>query len=270
MSFKDKVRANSVLNLETSGVIMGRIVEDEVVLICNIVVPEQIISSNHTEVTPSGEESLSSFMISNNCHAVGFIHTHPQYDTLPSSVDLHNLFTYQKLSKHYISVIQSVRDKTEDIWQLSEEGMEEIGMCNKKSFHDDHNDEVTGRIKENLFLKAQHVTQSSRYSGKVKILGVQLVKNKKQDGQIEYKKTKVNMDPQHEFLEISPPSMRCNTGLQSIRTNTELLLRIPHIAYQYGRSEGNLGDDPLENNHTTEDVHSESQPRELGDVSLNK
>ena len=273
-SFKDKVRQNSAMELETCGVIMGRLMgeenENRTYVVCNIVVPEQIVSSDHTEVTQVGNESLINFMVANQCQSVGLYHTHPMYDTLPSSVDLHNQYSHHNMFKEYISVIQSVRDNNTDIWQLSEDGMDQMKTCQKTSFHVDHEDKNTGRINKKLFHKASHVVYSQRHNASVKIIGAQYTKHTEANGQISFKKTKVNVDQRNDFLEMPPPVSTFNSGLLSKRTNTQLLLSRPAVSYQVGRGEisleslesgnfGAAGAEAIENQEVLQTEHGEER-----------
>ena len=95
---------------------MGRKNTDGTYTATNIVIPEQVVSSVKTEFTEEGLNSLFKFTSENKCQMVGYIHTHPDYDSSPSSIDLHNMAEWINDFPPFLSIIVSIKENNYKVW----------------------------------------------------------------------------------------------------------------------------------------------------------
>ena len=73
-SFRDKVRQNTSIHLETCGNILGRFNSDcNNYIVTNIIIPEQIVQTDRTELTDQGNVSLVNFNIDNQTITLGIL-----------------------------------------------------------------------------------------------------------------------------------------------------------------------------------------------------
>ena len=104
-AFKEISEPNTIRNLkkETGGLLLGRKLEDKYI-IDTLLIPKQNGYTDYFETT-------NEYEIQNFCNSdpdlllLGIIHTHPGFDALLSSVDLHMLHRYTRENPSVISIV---------------------------------------------------------------------------------------------------------------------------------------------------------------------
>ena len=95
---------NSANKIETGGLLAGIIVESQYFKVTNLLIPKQIGQNDYWEA--SDEVEIQNYFASNELILLGCIHTHPPpWTSFLSSVDLHQLFDFQKDNPSLVSIV---------------------------------------------------------------------------------------------------------------------------------------------------------------------
>ena len=130
---------NTARNVETCGILVGRIVKGE--LVCDrLLVPNQTGSSD--TCTTTNEDEIWEYCSSKELCTFGWIHTHPSQTCFLSSVDLHTQCGYQSVLDEAIAIVLSPsHSPSQGVYRLchpSPPGLAELQRCRKTGFHPDH------------------------------------------------------------------------------------------------------------------------------------
>lgn len=133
--FMDFVKRNTFANLETSGLLCGKLSETNSITITDILIPDQKISSNCCKII--NEHAIIKYIDNNNLYIIGWIHTHPRQACFLSSIDLHTQFVYQQLLPEAIAVVIAPESSPSmGIFRLTKDtGMTTIQNCKESGFH---------------------------------------------------------------------------------------------------------------------------------------
>ena len=93
---------NTRKNLETCGVLAGRLSHDTFTL-TTLIVPKQTSTSD--TVAMLNEEEIFDVQDGRELLTLGWIHTHPTQQCFMSSVDLHTQYPYQLLLAEAIAIV---------------------------------------------------------------------------------------------------------------------------------------------------------------------
>ena len=95
---------NTVLNLETCGILCG-ILKSDALFITRLVIPAQTATSDTCEMTDEGEVELFEYCEKEDVMVLGWIHTHPTQRCFMSSRDLHTQVGYQVMMRESVAVV---------------------------------------------------------------------------------------------------------------------------------------------------------------------
>ncbi|CAK8672732.1 unnamed protein product [Clavelina lepadiformis] len=157
--FMKCAEANTCKNIETCGVLFGKLANEEFV-ITHILIPHQIGAPDSCDTTR--EEDMWDFQDQYNGICLGWIHSHPSQTAFLSSVDLHTHYPYQCLMPESVAIVCSGKFNEVGYFMLTpDHGMNVIGNCRKIGFHPHPSNPA-------LFEACDHVKVSS--SQKVEIV----------------------------------------------------------------------------------------------------
>lgn len=100
--FLDLAAHNTRRNLETCGVLAGKLSHDEFT-ITTLIIPKQTATSD--TVAMLNEEEILEVADQRDLMTLGWIHTHPTQQCFMSSVDLHTHFPYQLLMAEALAIV---------------------------------------------------------------------------------------------------------------------------------------------------------------------
>lgn len=100
--FLDHAASNTQKNLETCGVICGKLMSNAL-FVSHLVIPEQIATSDTCETV--NEVALFEYCEAEDLIVLGWIHTHPTQTCFMSSRDLHTHFGYQMMLAESIAIV---------------------------------------------------------------------------------------------------------------------------------------------------------------------
>jgi len=146
---------NTKSDIETCGILTGKIDTNGNHKITHVIIPKQNATSN-TVYTVS-EEELIDVQEKHGLITLGWIHTHPSQTCFLSSVDLHCQLSYQIMLPNAIAIVHAPKDKTLT-FSLTKKGLETLSSCNCQGFH--------RHSVEGLYEEAKHVTTSGKYKAK--------------------------------------------------------------------------------------------------------
>uniref|UniRef100_A0A1B6DP92 MPN domain-containing protein n=1 Tax=Clastoptera arizonana TaxID=38151 RepID=A0A1B6DP92_9HEMI len=139
---------NTIKNVETCGILAGKLDHDHLV-ITHLILPRQHGSSD--SCTMENEEQICEYSDSRELLTLGWIHTHPTQSAFLSSVDLHTHFSYQLMMPEAIAVVCAPKYNDTKVFCLTPYyGLDFIKSCQKVGFHP-HPSEPP------LFMVAEHV-----------------------------------------------------------------------------------------------------------------
>lgn len=101
-TFSQLAAPNTRRNLETCGVLAGRLSHDQFT-ITTLIIPRQTATSD--TVAMLGEEEIFAVQDERDLMTLGWIHTHPTQQCFMSSVDLHTHFPYQLLMAEAVAIV---------------------------------------------------------------------------------------------------------------------------------------------------------------------
>ena len=129
---------NSNMKIETGG-LLGGIVEDSVAFkVTTLVIPKQNGKSDYWEAID--EVAIQTYFTNHGLILLGCIHSHPPpWTSFLSSVDLHQLFDFQKENSSSISIVVAPAHMPTDVpafgYSLTDMGLTVISDCRKKGVH---------------------------------------------------------------------------------------------------------------------------------------
>ena len=126
-TFLSVAQTNTTVNVETCGILAGRMSKD-MFTISHLIIPKQTGTSD--SCTTQGEEELFEIQDKENLITLGWIHTHPSQTAFLSSVDLHTQLSYQLMLPEAIAIVCSPRYNETGFFVLTPEyGLDYIGNC---------------------------------------------------------------------------------------------------------------------------------------------
>lgn len=129
---------NSINKIETGGLLAG-IIEDSVHFkVTTLVIPKQNGRSDYWEAI--NEAEIQTYFSNNGLLLLGCIHTHPPpWTSFLSSVDLHQLFDFQKDNPSAVSIVIAPAHMPTNIpaygYSLTDMGLTVLADCRKKGVH---------------------------------------------------------------------------------------------------------------------------------------
>ena len=138
-AFLGVAHANTARNVETCGILAGKIVKGE--LVCDrLLVPHQTGSSD--TCTTTNEDEIWEYCTSNSLCTFGWVHTHPSQSCFLSSVDLHTQCGYQSVLDEAVAIVLSPHHSPATgcfrLCHPSPPGLAELQRCRKRGFHHEH------------------------------------------------------------------------------------------------------------------------------------
>ncbi|ORX68822.1 Mov34-domain-containing protein [Linderina pennispora] len=128
---------NTQQNLETCGVLCGKVVPgQETLVVTTLIIPKQKATSD--TCTTENEEELVVTQMQLELLTLGWIHTHPSQTCFMSSLDLHTHFSYQQFMPEAIAIVCSPKyDPRYGVFRLTDpSGMDVIKSCKQEAaFH---------------------------------------------------------------------------------------------------------------------------------------
>ncbi|XP_033644092.1 STAM-binding protein-like [Asterias rubens] len=126
-------RENTTLNLETCGILAGKLAQDAFT-ITHIVVPKQTSTSDSCTALNEGE--IFDVMDSRDLLTLGWIHTHPTQTAFMSSIDLHTHCPYQIMMAEAIAIVCAPTHNQTGYFSLTQDhGLQFISNCKEVGFH---------------------------------------------------------------------------------------------------------------------------------------
>ena len=124
---------NTLNNIETGGLLFGEL-QHNTYVVDKLVIPKQVGRDDYWNTTD--ETEIATFQLYNpSLILLRTIHTHPRWNSIPSSVDLHQQFDIQKDNKSAIGIILGAEEIDCPIISILQEGMEVLGACGQRGFH---------------------------------------------------------------------------------------------------------------------------------------
>ncbi|KAJ6649929.1 STAM-binding protein-like A [Pseudolycoriella hygida] len=129
---------NTANNVETCGILAGRLAQNQL-LITHVIVPKQNGTSD--SCTTMNEEDIFDIQDQQNLITLGWIHTHPSQTAFLSSVDLHTHCSYQIMMPEAIAIVCAPKYQETGFFCLTPNyGLEFIARCRQTGFHPHPND----------------------------------------------------------------------------------------------------------------------------------
>ncbi|XP_062542274.1 STAM-binding protein [Armigeres subalbatus] len=139
---------NTLSNVETCGILAGRLTQNKL-LITHVIVPKQRGTSD--SCTTMNEEDIFNYQDQHNLITLGWIHTHPSQTAFLSSVDLHTHCSYQMMLEEAIAIVCSPKFQETGFFCLTPNyGLDYISQCRLTGFHPHPADPP-------LFMEAPHI-----------------------------------------------------------------------------------------------------------------
>ncbi|KAI9251326.1 hypothetical protein EDC94DRAFT_622118 [Helicostylum pulchrum] len=154
-SFLNIARFNTSINVETCGILSGKLKNNEL-FVTSLLIPNQEGTSD-TCITKD-EEAIFDYQDKNGLLTLGWIHTHPSQTCFLSSVDLHTHCSYQLMLPEAVAIVCAPNNNPDfGVFRLtSPEGLKEITNCKATSSFHPHPD--TSILYQN---ECQHVRLNS-------------------------------------------------------------------------------------------------------------
>lgn len=157
-NFLSLAEANTLRNVETCGVLAGKLSQHKL-LVTHLLVPKQCGTSD--SCTTQQEEELFDYQDKLDLVTIGWIHTHPTQTAFLSSVDLHTHCSYQLMMPEAVAIVCAPKYDETGFFTLSpNHGLSYIANCHQSGFHP-HPKEPP------LFQNADHVTLENSMAIKV-------------------------------------------------------------------------------------------------------
>ncbi|GAB5585855.1 hypothetical protein Unana1_00755 [Umbelopsis nana] len=133
--FLDIASKNTKNNLETCGILCGRLKSNELT-ITTLLIPKQTSTSD--TCTTENEEEVFEYQDKHDLLTLGWIHTHPTQSCFMSSVDLHTHCSYQLMLPEAIAIVCAPKHNPNyGIFRLTDPpGLDVITRCREpRAFH---------------------------------------------------------------------------------------------------------------------------------------
>lgn len=155
LKFLTIAQNNTDKNLETCGLLTGKLQHDQLV-VTHLIVPKQKGTSDNCVM--ENEEDVCVEVEKRELFTLGWIHTHPSQTAFLSSIDLHTQFGYQVMMPEAVAVVCApTYDQNKTFWLTPNHGMEVIRDCSLTGFHPHPNDPP-------IFVEAEHCRLDSSVS----------------------------------------------------------------------------------------------------------
>lgn len=159
--FLKVAHANTARNLETCGILCGKLSRNAF-FVTHLMIPPQESTSDTCQTT--NEELLFEQIDENDLFVLGWIHTHPTQTCFMSSVDLHTQNSYQIMLPEAVALVCAPQHNPNfGIFRLSDPpGVDIIKNCNRGGFHP--------HTEDNIYNNARHAMVKSGLPFKMKDL----------------------------------------------------------------------------------------------------
>jgi len=131
--------ANTALNVETCGILLGRL-ERGGLVVTELLVPNQEGAADWC--TTTNEDEIWEYCDAHERMTLGWVHTHPTQTCFLSSVDLHTHCGYQSMLDEAVALVLSPSSSPSvGVFRLchpNPPGLREVQRCRKTGFHPDH------------------------------------------------------------------------------------------------------------------------------------
>lgn len=132
-SFLNISHRNTSNNVETCGVLAGKLERDHLI-ITHMIVPKQ--KGTPDSCVTMNEEELFDFQDQHNLITLGWIHTHPTQTAFLSSIDLHTHCSYQTMMPEAIAIVCAPKYEETGYFMLTaDHGLSYISSCRGTGFH---------------------------------------------------------------------------------------------------------------------------------------
>ncbi|KAH8552672.1 hypothetical protein BGW37DRAFT_292445 [Umbelopsis sp. PMI_123] len=133
--FLEIASKNTKRNLETCGILCGRLKSNELT-VTTLLIPKQTSTSD--TCTTENEEDVFEYQDQHDLLTLGWIHTHPTQSCFMSSVDLHTHCSYQLMLPEAIAIVCAPKhNPSYGIFRLTDPpGLDVITRCREpRAFH---------------------------------------------------------------------------------------------------------------------------------------
>lgn len=164
-TFLELASTNTAANVETCGILLGKLSADEFV-VERLLIPNQTGTSD--TCTTTDEDEIWNYCEKHEMMTLGWIHTHPSQSCFLSSVDLHTHCGYQSILDEAVAIVLSPKHAPSvGVFRLCHPepaGLKEVQDCRKKGFHPDHQRNGSGPG-NSVYDHAEHVQwQSAKHA----------------------------------------------------------------------------------------------------------
>ncbi|KAL1244649.1 STAM-binding protein [Trichinella spiralis] len=128
--FLDAAALNTAQEIETCGILSGKLIQSSFV-VTHVIVPKQSGTSN--SCVAHHEEEMFTIQDDLGLITLGWIHTHPTQSAFLSSVDLHTHCSYQLLFPEAVAIVCA--PKIGVFMLTSPYGLKVIANCKRTGFH---------------------------------------------------------------------------------------------------------------------------------------
>ncbi|KRZ90378.1 DNA repair protein complementing XP-C cells -like protein, partial [Trichinella sp. T8] len=131
--FLDAAALNTAQEIETCGILSGKLIQSSFV-VTHVIVPKQSGTSN--SCVAHHEEEMFTIQDDLGLITLGWIHTHPTQSAFLSSVDLHTHCSYQLLFPEAVAIVCAPKYNEIGVFMLtSPYGLKVIANCKRTGFH---------------------------------------------------------------------------------------------------------------------------------------
>ncbi|KAL1285105.1 STAM-binding protein [Trichinella pseudospiralis] len=131
--FLDAAALNTAQEIETCGILSGKLIQSSFV-VTHVIVPKQSGTSN--SCIAHHEEEMFTLQDDLGLITLGWIHTHPTQSAFLSSVDLHTHCSYQLLFPEAVAIVCAPKHNEIGVFMLtSPYGLRVIANCKRTGFH---------------------------------------------------------------------------------------------------------------------------------------
>ena len=133
--------SNTIKNKETGAFLCGTEIDNKL-KITALLFPKQQGHSTYFEQEEGGILEYSKWLQEKQFLLIGWIHTHPQFESFMSSVDLHMQKNLQCSLAEAISIVVSPKYDTSPIFRLTSVGLDQLKNCHKKGTFHTHDTDI--------------------------------------------------------------------------------------------------------------------------------
>lgn len=133
LRFLELAKSNTERNIETCGILAGRITSNNFT-ITHVLIPPQRGTSD--SCLTEDEEKLFLYQDEHDLITLGWIHTHPSQSSFMSSIDLHTHCSYQLMLPEAIAIVCAPKFGEVGVFSLTNDyGVDFIAQCKTTGFH---------------------------------------------------------------------------------------------------------------------------------------